>query len=104
MTAEGWDNVRRNLHGWERERLLTALTDDRFEEIERKGGGEHAKRAADALRKRLEQVTQDALAEACFDTVERNGTCDNGGHAVWIDREGYHTVPVDLDPDAPELY
>ncbi len=47
MTREGWDNVRRNLHGWDKKRLVDALCDDRFEAVESKGGTFHATAAAD---------------------------------------------------------
>jgi hypothetical protein len=100
MTAEGWDNVRRNLEHWTCERLINALCDDRFQEVvEHKGGSQHAHKAADALRRRIKDLPQDILADEAYMLIERHNTCDNGGWAVWIDREGYHTVSVDLDDD-----
>ncbi len=105
MTPEGWDNVRRNLHGWDKKRLVDALCDDRFEAVESKGGTFHATAAADKMREQLMHPLQsiDGLAEMCFDAVQSNNLCDNGGHKVWIDREGCHKVPVDLDDNAPEV-
>lgn len=103
MCQEGWDNVRRNVARMPTERMIAALTDDRYEEVEHKGGRHHAQRAADALRARLQRladmVGDDVIADEVLDCIERNNLCDNGGWYVWIDREGCHRVPVDLQID-----
>lgn len=97
MTTEGWESVRealRNPRKWSKRKLVNALCDDRFEMVLHKGGEKHAVRAAAAQRKRLNALPHDALADLAMDSIESNNTCDNGGWAVWIDREGCWTVPV----------
>jgi hypothetical protein len=56
---------------------------------------EHAERAANAERERLADLPHDILADRAFELIEQNGTCDNGGFAYWIDREGFHKVHLD---------
>ena len=92
ITAEGWAEIREKLDEWKREDLIAAITDDKFEAVHEKAGMEHAKRAADAERKRIEDLSLDVLANRAFELIEQNGTCDNGGFGYWIDREGYHKV------------
>jgi len=104
MSAEGWSNVRRNLHGMAKDKLVVALTDDLFEELEERGVELADIELAVADRRRdWESLPQDMLADICYDRVCHNDTCDNGGHRVWIDRQGYQTVPVDLTPEGEEV-
>jgi hypothetical protein len=42
------------------------------------------------------EMDGDTLADLCLESIEKHNTCENGGWEVWIDRKGYHTVPVDL--------
>jgi hypothetical protein len=35
------------------------------------------------------------LVDRAFELIEENCTCDNGGFAYWIDREGYHKVVLE---------
>lgn len=95
ITAEGWQDIRDKLDDWSREALIDAIADDMFERVYDKAGMEHANRAADAERKRLSDLPQDILADRAFELIESNNTCDNGGWAYWIDREGYHKVRLD---------
>ena len=95
ITAEGWQEIRNKLDDWSREALIDALVDDKFEAVHDKAGLEHANRAADAERERLADLPQDVLADKAFEMIETNGTCDNGGFAYWIDREGCHKVYLD---------
>jgi hypothetical protein len=100
ISAEGWADIRAALEQWDRDALVAAITDDRFEAVERKGGQGHARRAPDAERRRLEQMPHDVLVDRAVELIEQNDTCDNGGWAYWIDRQGYHKVyPLD-DRDA----
>ena len=100
MTAEGWSQVRHNLQcHTSREALIVGLTDSKFEEVEKFGGLGHAKRAADALKARIEALPINILANACMELIEKHNTCNNGGFAVWIDPEGYQTAPVSLQCD-----
>lgn len=92
ITAEGWQQIREQLNEWDREKLISAITDDTFERVCDKAGEHHANRAADAERRRLKQLPIDLLADRAFELVKQTDTCDNGGFAYWIDREGYHRV------------
>jgi hypothetical protein len=92
ITAEGWTEIREALEAWDREALIAAITDDKFEAVYKKADQRHAERAADAERKRLERLPHDVLVNRAFELIEQNNTCDNGGFAYWIDREGFHKV------------
>jgi hypothetical protein len=95
ITAEGWQEIRDKLDDWSREQLIDAIADDKFEMVHDKADHEHAERAANAERERLADLPHDILADRAFELIEQNGTCDNGGFAYWIDREGFHKVHLD---------
>ena len=91
ISTDGWAGLRAALEAWTREALMDALADDAFERVEQASGStEHASRAAEAFRARVANAPQDALAHQAYEALERNDTCDNGGHLYWIDREGCH--------------
>ena len=92
ISAEGWAEIREKLDGWERVDLIAAIADDKFEAVYEKAGMKDAKRAATAERRRISGLPQDVLADRAFELIQQNNTCDNGGFAYWIDREGYHKV------------
>ena len=92
ISVEGWSEIREKLDDWNRDDLIAAITDDKFEAVYEKAGMDHAKRAGDAERKRIEDLPHDVLADRAFGLIEQNNTCDNGGFGYWIDREGYHKV------------
>jgi hypothetical protein len=92
ITVEGWAEIREQLERWDRERLIAAITDDLFEHVLGRAGEHHAARAAEAERKRLAGLPHDLLVDRAYDLVERNGMCDAGGWAYWVDREGFHKV------------
>lgn len=92
ITAEGWQEIHDELERWDGEALIDAICGDKFEAIYEKANQYHAERAANAERKRLEAVPHDVLVDRAYELIEQNGTCDNGGWAYWIDREGYHKV------------
>jgi hypothetical protein len=92
ISPEGWQEIREQLEQWDKDDLIEAICDDRFEAVFEKGGHEHAQRAFDAERKRLENLPHDVLVDRAFELVESNGTCENGGYGYWIDREGFHVV------------
>ena len=99
ITADGWSEIRDQLETWERHALIAAITDDKFEMVNDKANEHHAGRAATAERNRLESIPHDILVDRAYELIEANDTCDNGGWAYWIDREGYHKVYL---PDADE--
>jgi hypothetical protein len=59
-----------------------------------KASQEHAQRAFEAEKRRLERLPHDILVDRAFELVEQNNACENGGHGYWIDREGFHVVWV----------
>lgn len=94
ITAEGWQDIRNELDNWSKKDLIQAISDDYYEELEQMG------KPDDVCRKRALKLTcklnlyasRDCLADHAFELIEKNNTCDNGGWAYWIDREGYHKV------------
>ncbi len=89
---EAFDTARRNLEGWSRDRLVEALTDDAFEAAE--SNEQDGPLAAEILGDLIHESPKDILVDLCMEAISLHGTCDNGGHAFWIDREGHHTVAV----------
>lgn len=94
ISAEGWTEIRAALEEWSRESLIEAIADDTFEAVYAKADDQHANRASAAERKRLEQLPHDLLVDRAFELIEQNNTCDNGGFAFWIDREGHHRLEL----------
>lgn len=92
ISAAGWTEIRYELETWDREALISAITDDKFEMVQERAGDHHAKRAAAAERERLSNLPHDLLVDRAFELIEQNNTCDNGGWAYRIDREGFHKV------------
>ena len=92
ITAEGWQEIRQQLGNWNKEDLIEAICDDRFEMVYEQAGHDHAQRAFDAEKKRLETLPHDVLVDRAFELVEQTHTCENGGYAYWVDREGFHIV------------
>jgi hypothetical protein len=99
ITAEGWQQIRDELETWSRKKLTDAICDDKFEAVLEKGGHHHAEQAANAERRRLRLVSHNVLADRAVELVEQNDTCDNGGWAYWVDREGYHKVHLPDEDD-----
>lgn len=92
ISPDGWQTIRDELEQWDKDDLIEAICDDRFEMVYEKVGYDHAQRAFDAERKRLESLPHDILVDRAFELVEVNCTCENGGFGYWIDREGFHVV------------
>lgn len=99
IAPEGWAHIRAELETWERDQLIAAICDDKFEAVYAKGGEAHASSAAEAERGRLERLPHDILVDRAVELVQHNDTCDNGGWAYWIDREGYHRVHLPRGDD-----
>ena len=99
ITPEGWQDIRRELETWDRERIISALADDEYERVEELNNSnpDDADSPEDAsYRKRaaLERLDLSDLVDAAMETIEANNTCDNGGFRYWIDRQGYHGVTL----------
>lgn len=84
--------IRDELATWSKKRLIDAIVDDKVEMVLEKAGHQHAESAAASERRRLKRLPHDVLVDRAFELVEQNNTCDNGGWAYWVDREGYHKV------------
>lgn len=103
MSADGWGNVTRNLYAMDKDDLITAIVDDDFEAVEESGADiDDIDELVKRLRAEYEDLPQDLLARAALERVRQHNTSDNGGFNVWIDRQGYQTVPVELT-EAGEL-
>ena len=88
ITVEGWEEIRKQLHTWEKEDLAKALGDYNYEiwhsgHIHHKGWWNW---------KKYMHLPVDILADEAFDFLSEVNTCDNGGNGFWIDPEGYHKV------------
>jgi hypothetical protein len=92
ISPEGWSEIHEALETWTEEALINAIADDKFEAVYKKADLNHATRAADAERKRLESVPHDLLVDLAYDLISQNDTSDNGGFSYWVDREGCHKV------------
>jgi hypothetical protein len=99
ITADGWTEIREQLETWDKENLIAAICDDKFEAVNDKADENHAKRAADAERERIIDMPHDILVDRAIELIEQNDTCDNGGWGYWIDREGFHKVHLSDEVD-----
>jgi hypothetical protein len=107
ITDEGWGEIYNALHEWSKDDLLCAIEDDRIEQLfdrSRYPLPYHQQmRIWHEIQILLSYASQEALADECYDLVKKNNTCDNGGYAYWIDREGYHKVYLpEIDQGAIE--
>lgn len=102
ISNEGWQEIRKELELWPRQRLINAISDDEYERVERivnDNGLDDIPAnipaiASNSLRFRLAYDSDDALVDQAINLIEENNTCDNGGYAYWIDREGAHKVTL----------
>jgi hypothetical protein len=92
IAVDAWQHIRDELEMWSKKRLIDAICDDKFEAVAEKAGHLHAECAAAAERRRLKRLPHDVLVDRAFELVKQNDTCDDGGWAYWIDREGSHKV------------
>lgn len=102
ITREGWQEIRDQLddpNQWPKDSLIKALVDD-FVEAREEQGKAYSERLTKQKRKQLEKLPCDILADACFELIESNNACDNGGYGYWIDRQGYHKVWLSDEPYA----
>lgn len=101
ITDKGWQDIRKELETWSRERLINAITDDEYERVDSLLNKHDINlpshinipgMCADSLRDNLTTVETEYLVDRAFELIEENNTCDNGGYNYWIDREGFHKV------------
>ncbi len=94
MSNEGWNNVYENLHEMDNDTLARALAYDDYEKLYEIGDGDVDK-AFEGYKAKYAGLTNDVLADECYQRVYENNTCVNGGHFVYVDKDGYILVPVD---------
>lgn len=110
ISPEGWQDIRRELETWDRERIIAALADDAYEAAEEANNDDDEvcellmrspgkplidpKTAAEVCRKSLAYLSDADLVDLAVERIEENNTCDNGGFRYWIDRQGYHGVTL----------
>lgn len=95
MSAEGWDDIYKSLSRWSKERLINAIADDYYEDLEQQGKfPEEINAEVEDYKGKISKLTQDVLVDTAFTLIRQNDSCDNGGWAFWIDRNGYHRVSL----------
>ena len=102
ISEEGWQEIRKELETWSRQRLTNAICDDEYERVERVVNDNDLDDlpvnipaiASNSLRFSLAYVSDDDLVDHALNLIAENNTCDNGGYAYWIDREGAHKVTL----------
>ena len=101
ISPEGWQEIYVELQKRNSQQLVEAIIDDKFELVFEKAGDQHATLAANAERNRISSLPIDILVDRAFELIQRNNTCDNGGFAYWIDRDGHHRVCLNKTQEAP---
>ena len=97
ITQDGWQEIHDELSNqrkWPKAMLIHAIADDLFEALEHSTDLDLAKliKQIETRKKELRKLYRNNLVDIAFELIEKNNTCDNGGFAYWIDREGYHKV------------
>jgi hypothetical protein len=72
--------------------MATALADDDFEADLAEHGNQYAYRKLEENRAMYASSGHDALVDECMDRIHKTNTCNSGGWAYWIDKEGCHKV------------
>lgn len=91
MSDEGWDNVRENLEKMDKNFLAEAVvTCETYDE-----GKDISEEKFYRLVKEKIKLPSDILENLCFDFIQENNTATNGGHQVYIDKQGFYKIPVD---------
>ena len=89
-TQEAYDEAREILGTWDRHDLIYAIIEDETEDFEGNG-------LEDFRLKRVMELTElptDILADHAWSIAETNRTCSNGGHELYVDRNGWYTIPL----------
>jgi hypothetical protein len=103
ISDEGWEEIRTQLSKWSREKLINAISDDRYSKANKAFGDQIAIIVASLRMHEIHEYNQEHLVDIAFSLIEENNTCDNGGYSYWVDIDGYHRVelpePKDNDND-----
>ena len=97
ITAEGWSEIREQLDNpeiWTPEMLARALA-AHDAEVYDYSDLDDLERYESARTLFWREFPDDILADKCFELIERNNTCDNGGNGYYIDRDGIFQVFLD---------
>ena len=70
ISAEGWAEIREQLETWDRNALVAAIADDKFEAVFQQADQHHAERAGNAESERLENLPHDLLVDRAFELIE----------------------------------
>lgn len=99
ITDEGWQEIYAALQKMTKLQLLEAIEDDFVEQycmghptFYHNMPHHIAMRLYRKMDRLNRYATHDVLVDTCFEMIQKNNTCDNGGWKYWIDRCGYHTV------------
>lgn len=99
ITSEGWRDIYNACRREDKEKLARAIVTDESCEPEwqdllhrdyKVWDLRYTERQAELM-----ELPHDVLADMAYDLIETNNTCDNGGFAFWIDREGYEKIYLD---------
>lgn len=89
ISAEGWGEIYEELGNWSKDDLIDALVADDSADYE---GGDILAFMENLSKDYHKYASHESLVDEAFSRVQENNTCDNGGYAYWIDKEGYHKV------------
>lgn len=89
ISQDGWDEIYQKLNEMDDSQLIDALVSDKSAKVDDE---DLTIEWFDQAKEPLKELPHDVLVDACFDLIQENNTCDNGGYAYWIDVEGYHKV------------
>ena len=97
-TQEAYDEAREILGTWERADLIGAIVEDESDVFMDRETNE-GKSVEDYRLERFAYwndsfFTEDVLAELAWTIAEKNHMCSNGGHELYVDRNGWYTIPL----------
>lgn len=98
-TEEAWEiaELRLSLKKW-LPTIRKALIDDDLEAWEEADDGSDIRSADEVIRDSRASyrgLSQEELVGIMLDRIREHMTCTNGGHEFYLDRQGYHTVPLE---------
>jgi hypothetical protein len=107
MTQEGWENVRINVEylayrrpNTLREGIASDVSNSGIEDEETGELSNFDEKKYKKCLRALKKLSPDCLADTAMSLIEQNNTCTNGGFEVYLDDEGYTTIPVVIMPAA----